>query len=161
MNRRNPAFLALVIVLTAAVAPAAEAVWPKSSASDLSMFVTMLRYRIYADHCSIEVPRLKSEFDSVIADISSRLQGISKGLLATDVFRGMQGRQVPAQIIEALKDSFHDVSHNVERQDAASICPKALKDIGEANDESLESALTVALTSVKNMIQRLDEQSAP
>jgi hypothetical protein len=161
MSIRKSSLLALVIALTAAVVPAAEAVWPRSSASDLSVFVTMLRYRIYAERCSVEVPKLKPEFDSVIEGINSRIHDISNRLLASDGFRDMKSKPVPAQIIEALKDSFHDLSHNVERLDAVSICPKTLKDFRGADEESLKSSLTVALTSVKNMIQRLDEKGAP
>jgi hypothetical protein len=161
MNKGYAAFLALVITLTASNAHAAEAVWPKNSASDLSLFVTELRYRIYAERCSSEVPRLKPEFDNVIAGISSHLQDISRDLLASDMFRDMKSKPVPARILDALRDSFDDLSHNVGRLDAVFICPKTLKDFAETDEESLKSALTAALSSVKNMIQRLGEQTAP
>ncbi len=160
MNLKKSVFIALAIALTTSVAPAAEVVWPKNSASDLSIFVTILRFRIYADHCSTKVPQLKPKFESLMENLNSYIRDISKGLLASDAFKGMKDKPVPAEIIDALKDSFDDVRHNVERLDAASICPKTLQNFGEMDDESLKSGLTEALTAVQNMIQKLEKQSA-
>jgi hypothetical protein len=160
MNLRKSVFIALAIVLATSAAPAAEAVWPKNSASDLSIFVTMLRFRIYKDHCSARVPQLKPQFESLIENLNSRIQDISKGLLAADAFKGMKDKPVPAEILDALTDSFDDTRHNVERLDAASICPKTLQNFGEMDDESLKSGLTEALTAVQNMIQKLEKTSA-
>jgi hypothetical protein len=151
---------ALAIVLTASVASAAEAVWPKNSAGDLSIFVTLLPFRIYADHCSAKVPQLKPEFDILLEDMNTHVHRISRNLLASDVFKGMKDAPVPAQIIDAFKDSFDDVKHNFERQDAASSCPKALQIIGEVDDRSLESDLSGILTAVQNMIRKLEKSSA-
>jgi hypothetical protein len=157
MNLKKSVFIVLAIVLTASVASAAEAVWPKNSASELSIFVTLLKFRIYADHCSARVPQLKPRFESLMEDLNSHVQGISKGLLASDVFKGMKDKQVPAEIIEAFKDSFDDVKHNFERRDAASICPKTLQDLGEMDDESLKSDLSQIFTAVQNMIRKLEK----
>jgi hypothetical protein len=159
MNFGKSAFIALALVLTAS-ASAAEAVWPKDSASDLSMFVTLLRFRIYADHCSARVPRLKQEFESRMDLLNSRIQGISQGLLASDEFRAMQDKPVPAQIIDAFEDSFDDMKHNFERRDADSICPETLQNLGEMDDESLKSALTESLTAVQKMIRNLEEEKS-
>jgi hypothetical protein len=152
--------MALSIVLAASVASSAEAVWPKNSASDLSTFVTLLRFRIYADHCSAQVPRLKPEFESLVENLNSRIQGISKGLLASDGFKDMKDKPVPAEIIDAFKDSFDDLKHNFERRDAAAVCPKTLQDFGEVDTESLKSGLTAALTAVKNMMRNLEQEGA-
>ena len=160
MNLKNSVVIALVIVLLTSVTPAAEAVWPKNSASDLSIFVTILRFRIYADHCSAKVPQLQPKFESLMEGLNGHIQGISKGLLASDAFKGMKDKPVPAEIIDALKDSFDDVRHNFERQDAASVCPMTLQNVGEMDDESLKSGLTQVLTAVQNMIQKLEKQSA-
>ncbi len=160
MNLKNSVFVALAIFLNTSVTLSAEAVWPKNSASDLSIFVTTLRFRIYADHCSAKVPQLKPQFESLMETLSSHIQGISKGLLASDVFEGMKEKPVPVEIIDALKDSFDDVKHNFERLDAASICPKTLQSLDEMDDESLKSALVEILAAVRNMIRRLDKQSA-
>jgi hypothetical protein len=154
-NLSNSVFIALAMALTTSVAPAAEAVWPKNSASELSVFATILRFRIYADHCSARTPQLKPKFESLMEDLSSRIQGISKGLLASDEFKGMEGKPVPVEIVDAFEDSFDDVKHNVERLDAASICPKALQDFGEMDDESMKSGLTANLKAVQNMILKL------
>ena len=151
---------ALAIALTTSVATAAEEVWPKNSASDVSIFVTILRFRIYADHCSAKVPQLKPKFESFMEDLNSRVQGISKGLLSSEEFMGMKDKPVPVEIIDALKDSFDDVKHNFERVDAASICPKTLQDFSELDNESLISGLTANLTGVQNMIQRMEKESA-
>jgi hypothetical protein len=155
MNLRKSAFIALAIVLATSVIPAAEVAWPRSSASELSIFVTMLRFRIYADHCAAKAPQLSPKFDSLVEGLNERIQDISKGLLASDAFKGMTDKPVPAEIVDAFKDSFEDVKHNVERLDAASVCPKKLQDFAELDDESLKSALTVALTAVQNMMQNL------
>jgi hypothetical protein len=160
MNLKNSVFTALALVFIASVAPAADAVWPKNSASDLSTFVSMLRFRIYADHCSANVPQLKPKFENLMDNLNSRIQGISKILLASDVFKGMKDKQVPAVIADAIKDSFDDVKHNFERLDAVSICPKTLQNFGEMDDESLKSGLTEVLTAVQNMIQKLEKESA-
>jgi uncharacterized protein YfkK (UPF0435 family) len=120
----------------------------------------MLRFRIYKDHCSARVPQLKPQFESLIENLNSRIQDISKGLLAADAFKGMKDKPVPAEILDALTDSFDDTRHNVERLDAASICPKTLQNFGEMDDESLKSGLTEALTAVQNMIQKLEKTSA-
>lgn len=153
-------FIALAILLVAPVSSASEVVWPKDSASDLSIFVALLRFRIYADHCSAKVPQLKPKFESLMENLNSHIQGISKGLLASDTFKGMKDKPVPAEIIDAFKDSFDDVKHNFERLDAASICPKTLQDLGEMDDESLKSGLTDILTAVQNMTRKLEKESA-
>jgi hypothetical protein len=153
-----PCFLA--IALTTSVATAAEAVWPKSSASDLSIFVTILRFRIYADHCSVEVPQLRQKFEILVENLNSRIQAISKELLASDEFKDINDKPVPADISYALKDSFDDVRHNVERLDAASICPNTLQNFVEMDDELLRSGLTANLTAIQNMIHKLEKEGA-
>jgi hypothetical protein len=160
MTLKSSVLTALALVLTGSVAPAAEAVWPRNSASDLSIFVSILRFRIYADHCSTKVPQLKPKFESLMENLNSRIQGISKILLASEVFHGMKDKQVPAVIADAFKDSFDDVKHNFERLDAVSTCPKTLQSFGEMDDESLRSGLMEALTAVQNMIQKLEKESA-
>ncbi len=155
MYVRNTVFIALAMALTASAATAAEAVWPRNSANEVSIFVTILRFRIYADHCSAEIPQLEPKFASLMENLSSRIQGISMGLLALNEFKGMKDKPVPVEIIDALKDSFDDVKHNVERLDAASICSKTLQNFGEMDDEALKSALTANLTAVRNMSQNL------
>jgi hypothetical protein len=157
MNIKKSMLIALAALLTTAVAPAAEALWPKNSASDLSVFVTLLRFQIYADHCSANAPQLKPEFESLMQDLSSRIQGLSKGLLASDEFKGMQDKPVPAELLDAFKDSFHDSKHNFERRDPASICQKTLQNVGEMDDESLKSGLTGVFTAVQNMIRNLEK----
>jgi hypothetical protein len=151
----NAVVIALVIALTTSVAAAAEAIWPKHSASDVSIFVTMLRFQIHADHCSAQLPQLKPKFDDLMENLNIRIQGISKGLLASGDFAGMKDTPVPAEILDALEDSFHDGKHNLERLDAASICPKTLQDFGQVDDESLTSGLRANLMAVQNMIQKL------
>jgi len=128
-----------------------ETVWSKSSVSDLSLFVTLQRYRIYTDHCSVKVPRLKPKFDGLMEDLSSRVQGISRSLLSSDAFREMKDALVPAEIGFALKDSINDARHNFEKQDADSICPKKLDDLGKISDESLQADLAQAIAAVQNM----------
>jgi hypothetical protein len=159
MNLRKPVVIALAIVLNASVASSAEAVWPKS-ASDLSIFVTLLKFRIYADHCSSQVPELSPEFAVLTKNLNSRMQGISESLLASDVFRGMKDTPVPLEIIDAFKDIFNDLKHNFERRDAATICPKTLQNLGDVDDESLKFELSGALTAVQNMIRNLESRSA-
>ena len=160
INLTKAVIIAMAIALHTSVATAAEEVWPKNSASDVSIFVTILRFRIYADHCSAKVPRLKPKFESLMEDMNSRIQGISNGLLASKEFMGMKDKPVPVEIIDALKDSFDDVKHNFERLDAASICPETLQAFSEMDNESLMSGLTVNLTGVQNMIQRMEKASA-
>ncbi len=92
--------------------------------------------------------------------LNRRIQGISKGLLASDAFKDMKDKPVPAEIIDAFKDSLDDARHNFERQDAASICPKTLQNLGEMDDESLKSDLKNILTAVQNMIRNLEKEGA-
>jgi hypothetical protein len=158
-NRVRRGVVALAIVLTTSAASAAEAAWPKDSASDLSEFVTLLRFRIYADHCSARVPRLKPQFESVLEDLDNHLHAISKDLLASDVFKGMKDQPVPVEIINAFQDSFDDTRHNFERQDAASVCPTLLLNLGEMNIDSLKSDLAQALTAIRTMIRNLEKQA--
>jgi hypothetical protein len=160
MTFKNLAFIVLCIVLTLSVASAAEAMWPKNSASDLSVFVALQRYRIYADHCSARIPQLRPQFESHMDNLNNRIQGVSKVLLASDLFKGMKGRPVPDAIVFALKDAFHDTEHNVERQDPAIICPKALQNLGAMDDDSLKSGLSETLTAVQNMIRNLEKAGA-
>jgi hypothetical protein len=152
--------IALAMALTTSAATAAEEVWPKNSASDVSIFVTILRFQIYADHCAAKVPQLKPKFESLMEDLNSRIQGISKGLLASEEFMGMKDKQVPVEIIDALKDSFDDVKHNFERLDAASICPKTLQNFRDMDNEALISGVTANFTGVQNMIQRMEKEGA-
>jgi len=93
-------------------------------------------------------------------DLNSRIQGISKGLLASEEFMGMKDKPVPVEIIDALKDSFDDVKHNFERLDAAFICPKTLQNVSDMDNESLISGLTANLTGIQNMIQRMEKENA-
>lgn len=160
MNLKNPVFIALAIISTASVASAADPVWPKDSASDLSIFVTIQRFRIYADHCSGHVPRLKPKFDSLMENLNSHIQRVSKSLLSSSVFKGMKDKPVPAEISFAFKDSLDDAKHNFERQDVDSICPKALQNLSEMDDESLKSDLTQTLMAVQSMIRNLEKESA-
>jgi hypothetical protein len=160
MNAKNPAFRALAIFAMASVTSAAEMSWPANSASDFSVFVTLQRFRIYADQCSDKVPRLKPRFDSLIEDLSGQINGISRSLLSSDVFRGMKTKPVPAAISFAFKDSLEDARRNVERQDADAICPTKLQSLGEMDEESLRSDLTQTLLAVQRMIQNLDKEGA-
>jgi hypothetical protein len=157
MNLKNAVFVALAS--SASVVCAAEATWPKNSASDLSMFVTTQRFRIYADHCSAKVPQLKQKFDGLMQSLNSHIQGVSKDLLASDVFKDMKDKAVPAEIIFALKDSLDDAKHNFERRDADAVCLQTLQRLGEMDDESLRSDLTQTLTAVQTMIRNLEKES--
>jgi hypothetical protein len=160
MNFKNSVFLALALALTISVATAAEAVWPKNSASEVATFATVLRFQIYADHCSDKSPQLEAQFDSLMESLSSRIQKLSMILLATDEFNGMKDTLVPVEIFDALKHSFHDVTHNVERLDAVSICSKTLQNFGDMDDEALQSALAANLKAVQNMSQNLETERA-
>jgi hypothetical protein len=160
MNFKKSAFTAFTIVLATSVVSAADAVWPKNSASDLSIFVTLQRYRIYAEHCSARIPQLRPKFESLMESLDSHIQGVSKDLLASDVFKGMKDKPVPAEIVFALKDTLDDTEHNFERHDAAIICPETLQKLGEMNDESLKAGLSEIFTAVQNMIRSLEKESA-
>jgi hypothetical protein len=160
VNLKHSSFIALATILAVSGASTAEVVWPEKSASDFSVFAALQRFRIYADHCSANAPQLRPRFDSLMDRLESRIQGISKSLLASAVFRGMKGKPVPAEIVFAFKDSFADAKRNFERLDAASICPKTLQDLGETDDESLKSGLTEILTAVQNMIRNLENEGA-
>lgn len=160
MNFMKHVFIAIAMLLAASATPAAEAVWPKNSASELSIFAVLQRYRIYADHCSARIPRLKPEFEGLMDKLGSRIQGIATGLLASGAFKDMRDKPVPAHIVLALKDLLHDAEHNFERQDSGFICPKTLQDLGEISDESLKSDLSVTLTSVQNMTRNFEIANA-
>jgi hypothetical protein len=160
MNPGSSVIIALAIVATASAAAAAEAEWPKHSAGDLSLFVATAGLRIHADHCSASVPALQPRFASLLEKQGNDLQVISKGLLASGEFNSLQDQPVPTQIIEAFRDSFDDMKHNLERQDAASACPKALQRFGAMDHESLKSGLTEALTAVQTMLRNLEKEDA-
>jgi hypothetical protein len=147
-----------VAMILAAAVPAAEVAWPRNSASDLSMVVALQSLQVRADHCAGGLPQLKGEFESAMENLHIHMQGISRGLLASDAFRDMEDKPVPAEIIRAFKDIFDDARHNAERQDASSVCPKTLKELREMDDESLRSALTQSLTAVRNMMQKLEKR---
>lgn len=152
--------IALAVVATAPVALADEGVWPTNSASDLSIHVALLRFRIYTDHCSAHVPHLKPRFESLMQALRDRVQGLSVGLLASDEFSALKDKPVPVEVVDAFKDSFHDLRHNFERRDAAAACSTTLQRIGEMDDDSLKLELTVALTAVQNMIRNLENAGA-
>lgn len=157
MNPVNTMFAALAVVAALGVS-ADEGVWPKHSASELAIHVTLLRFRIHAEHCSAQLPELRAGFAGLVDDLNRRVQAISKGVLASDEFKGMVDKPVPAEIIEAFKDSFHDTQHNFERQEAASVCPKSLRNLGKVDDESLKSELTGTLKAVQNMTRNLEHE---
>lgn len=152
--------LLIAFALTASHVSAADTVWPKHSASDLSTFVTLQRFRIYADHCSVRVSGLKPKFDELMAELTIRIEDLSKGLLASEAFRDMKDKPVPAEIIFALKDSLEDTEHNFERQDAASSCPGKLRSLGEMDRESLKSDLKENFAAIQNMIRSLEKDDA-
>jgi hypothetical protein len=152
---KRPVLIALAIAMTASSAALAEEAWPSSSASDVSVFVTMLRFRIYAEHCSAKVPGLGPEFESLMENLGLRMGRISERLLASADFKGMKGKPVPARIIDAFRDSFEDMKRNLERQDAASVCPKSLRTFGKMDDVSLEADLATTMSAVQNMSRKL------
>ena len=123
--------------------------------------MSLLRFRIPAEHCSAQLPDLKPEFQSLTEDLESRIQVVAKDLLASDTFKGMKDRPVPAPVVNALKDSFHDMQHNVERRDAPSLCPETLQTLRKVDDATLKSGLAVILTAVLKMSQNLEAESAP
>lgn len=139
------------------VAPAAEATWPENPASEVSKFATVLRFQIYADRCSGEIPEAKAKFDSLMETLRDRIQRISTSVFASDEFNGMKDTVVPAEILDALKHSFHDAAHNLERLDAASTCSQALRDFGGLDDEALRLTFTANLTAVHNMSRKFEE----
>lgn len=152
--------ISLVAVSSASAASAAELALPKDSASDLSLFLAVHRWQVYADHCSAKVPRLEPEFDSLMQKVRGRLQEISERLLASDEFRGMREKAVPEQIIFALDHGVHDSEENFKRQDAVSVCPEILQTLGKTDDESLQSGLAEILKSVQTMTENLERQSS-
>lgn len=156
----NPVVIAVALLVAASVASAAEPASSKASASGLSMLVTLQRFRIHADHCSAQVPRLKPRFDGLMEDLTRRIQGISKGLLSSDAFKGVKDKPVPAEIGFAFEDSLNDARQNVERQDAESLCENTLRDLGGMDDDSLRADLTQALLAIQNMIRNLEKEPA-
>lgn len=154
----NPsaALLIFLVMPMATTAAATEPAWPDGPASEVATFATMLRYHIYADHCSDKLPQLKPEFDSVIETLDRRIRAISAGLLSSSRFGGARNVMVPVEIMDAIKHSFHDMQHNVESRDAASICPASLRSFGDVDDEALETSLTENLTAVQNMSQKFE-----
>jgi hypothetical protein len=160
MYCKRSVFIALAILACGSGASSAEAVWPASSASDVSTFVTLLRFRVYADHCSAKVPQLKPQFESVMESLSSRVQGISRDLLSSGAFGRMKDQPVPSEIVFALEDSFDDLKHNFERRDADSVCPKTLQSLVDMDDEALKSDLKEVLAAVQNMIRNVENESA-
>lgn len=160
MNFRNLVFLVLATPLTISVATAAEAVWPRNSAGEVATFATILRFQIYADRCSDENPQLAEKVALLMENLSRRIQSISTILLSSAEFNGMKDDLVPVEIMDALKHSFHDVAHNVERLDAVSVCSKTLQGFGDMDDEALEASLTANLTAVQNMSQKFEKERA-
>lgn len=108
----------------------------------------------------MRVSRLKPGFDDLMAGLTIQIEGISKALLASDKFRDMKDKPVPAEIIFALKDSLEDAEHNFERQDADAICPDRLRTLGEMDGESLRSDLAENLAAIQNMIRSLENEVA-
>lgn len=142
---------ALALALALSVASAGEAEWPENPASEVATFATALRFQIYADHCSAGMPELKASFDSLMKGLRDRIQGISTRVLASDEYHGMGDILVPVEVLDALKHSFHDAEHNVERLNVASTCPQALRDFGALDDESLRLTFTSNLKAVHTM----------
>jgi hypothetical protein len=157
---KTAVIIALAFSLATSGAAADEAVWPQHSAGDVSVLATMLRFGIHADHCSAQLPQLKPQFDGLMQNLDGRIQGIAKRLLSSAEFKGMKDMPVPATVLDALKDSFHDGEHTLERQDAAAICPQKLQRFSEVDDESLEYSLAANLKAVRNMIQNLQKEDA-
>lgn len=153
--RRKLVSAFIAIAWISSVASSAEAQWPDRSASDLSIFVTLQRFQIYADYCSVSVPGLKPEFDGIMERLSRHIQRISKDLLSSDRFREMKDKPVPAEISFAFKDSLDDARHNFERQDPGSICPRTLRTLAEMDDVSLESDLRQTLAAIQSMTRNL------
>jgi hypothetical protein len=152
--------IAVAVVVASSSAPAVEAASSKESVSGLSIFVTLQRYRIRADHCSTLDPRVKPEFDGLMEGLASRIQGIAKGLLSSDGFKDMNDGPVPAEIAFAFADSLNDARQNVERKDAGSVCQKTLKLLGEMSDETLKEDLAQVLSAVRGMARNMEKESA-
>jgi len=156
----NPVVIAMAMLVLASGASTAEAVPSKDSVGGLSMFVTLQRFRNHADHCSARIPRLKPQFDSLVEGLTSRSQGIARGLLSSDAFRGMKDKPVPAEIRLAFEDSLNDARQNVERQDALYLCEKSLQVLRGMDDDSLRADLAQTLAAIQNMIRNLEKERA-
>lgn len=141
----------LAVAMATTVASETGADWPENPASEVATFATLLRFQIYADHCSAGMPGLKSNFDSLMQGLRDRIRGISTSVLASDEYKGMGDRVVPAEVLDALKHSFHDTEHNVERLNVATTCPQALRDFGALDDEALKLTFTSNLKAVHSM----------
>lgn len=149
--------VALAAALAISAVSAAEPAWPENPASEVATFATVLRFQIYANHCSAGMPELGAKFNSLMRSLKDRILGISTTVLASSEYHDMKDKVVPVEVLEALKHSFHDAEHNVERLDVASICPQALRDFGALDDEALKLTFTSNLTAVHNMSQKHDE----
>lgn len=156
---RNSVLIAATIALTASVASAAEAEWSKNSVVGFSVFVTLQKYRIYADHCSTRSPQLKPEFDSRVGGLNSRLQGISRDLLSSGAFNGRGEAPIPADIAFAFQDILNDARHNFERQGTDAVCQKTLQVLGDMDDESLKEDLRQTLVAIQNMTRNMEKES--
>lgn len=160
MKLKNSVFTALALACSSSVLLTAEVVLPTHSATEFPTFVIMQRYRIYAEHCSAEVPALKPEFESLVESLAGRIQEISSRLITSGKFDGLRGKAVPAEVIDAFRDILHDTQHNFERREAAYICPKTLQSLAELDDGTLKSGLGDIFTAVQKMLWNLENGSA-
>lgn len=160
MTSRKPVVVALAIALTMSAANASEVVWPRDSASDLSIYLALQRHRLHADHCSTLLPQLTPKFRSLMQDLDRRVQVIAKVLLASGEYGGMKNRPVPDAIVFALEDTLHDAEHNFERQDAATVCQKKIQTLSELDDDALAMDLSSTLMAVRKMIQNAENEAA-
>jgi hypothetical protein len=78
--RFSPSFRQYIALVMAMMASVGMAVSPSRSASEVSVFATLHRYRNYA----AEIPTLQPKFASLMEDLDRRIQAIAKGVLAAE-----------------------------------------------------------------------------
>ncbi len=141
--------------------PEEEAAWPMDSTGDISILVVKERYRIYADHCALEMPALKAALAEAMKSLKMRIRSIGMRLLESDAFRDMKQQPVSSTMVGALSAELGNIRDELESRDPAQVCPETLQSYRDVTDALLEDFLKRTLAGVRSTATELKSRNTP
>ena len=157
MNLKISMPLALVFIWVCSTASAAEIAWPRSSAAEFSVFFASQMIRDQIDECSpyIDSPALKPKLGLMKDRLTDRLKAISKELLESEEFRGINDIRISSDFVDAMKDHHDRGVRELQSVANPDLCLRAIAGLAlmtNDSDESLKEMLKKTMKEVRKVI---------
>ena len=155
--------LAVTVFVTAAVTPAvAQDTTPQPLG--IPEFVNrglMSRVSAFAEVCGNQVPTTKETWEHAVADVSARIDVITRELMATAPFTELAHEVIPAEgapdLLKAVADSKQELLAQLKKQEPEKNCPQYLANIQHYSDEFLRAGVTQSLAGIQTLLVGLKQ----